>query len=231
MPDHPTEDSSLKDEDFPKEEIERLVQATEDPIFSAEEVKDDTPPSTSDIMQETLNRMGKEKAEAFKGGGEAIIDNIFKKGMMPQDALNISPQQTENMYAQAYQYYNTGKYKEARTMFSGLMFMNAYEPKYMFGHAACSHMLEDYELAAKTYMQVGSIDSLNPVPYYHAADCYIKLEDNLSAIIALKLAVKRSGGKPEYDLIKDRSIMTIKQLEEKGIEVKEENRGEKREGA
>lgn len=224
----PDQDSELE-EDFLKEEVEDLLKTADDPIFSEEE-KDDIPPSTSDIMQETLNRMGTEKAETFKSGGEAIINNLFKNGMMPQDALNISPQQTENLYAQAYQYYNTGKYKEAQAIFSSLMFVNAYEPKYMFGHAACSHMLEKYEIAAKTYMQVGSIDSLNPIPYYHAADCYIKLEDNLSAIIALKLAVKRSEGKPEYELIKDRSLMTIKQLEEKGMEMKKENGGNEKEG-
>jgi len=60
----------------------------------------------------------------------------------------------------------------------------------------------------------------DPVPYYHAADCYLKLNDPFSATVALKMVVKRSGSDPKFATIKERSEMTVKKLEEE-LEVEE----------
>lgn len=147
-------------------------------------------------------------------GVEALYENIFEKGMMPKDALGIQESDTESLYAQGYQLYNMGKYKDARNVFASLLMIDPIEPRFMFGHAACSHMLEEYETAADMYTHQAMVSPDDPVPYYHAADCYIKIADPFSAEVALNLVIKRSQNRPEFAMIKERAEMTVKKLSE-----------------
>lgn len=164
-------------------------------------------------MIEAVMKIAEDDAPQVKAGFEALFDNIVNKGMMPGDALGVKDTDAESLYAQAYQMYNMGKYKDARNVFMSLTYINPMEPRYIFGHAACSHMLEDYEDAAIMYNNQALIDPEDPVPYYHAADCYIKLGDKFSASVALNLVVQRSGDDPKYAMIKERSELTLKNLE------------------
>ncbi len=165
-------------------------------------------------MIDALMELAKDDAPKVKDGLGAIAENMFTKGMVPKDAMGIQDTDAEFLYAQAYQLYNIGKYKDSRSLFGSLMVMDPTEPKYIFGHAASSHMLKQYDTAAKAYVQQAMLSNDDPVPYYHAADCYLQLNDKLSALVTLRIVVKRSTGKPEFETIKERAEMTIKNLEE-----------------
>jgi len=169
---------------------------------------------------EVVMKMAEEDSPRAKKGIDKMFDNIFNKGMLPKDAAGVTENDTEAMYAQAYQLYNMGKYQDARSLFASLTMIDQLEPRFLFGHAACSHMLEDYQAAADVYMHQAIISPDDPVPYYHAADCYLKLNDPFSATVALKMVVKRSGSDPKFATIKERSEMTVKKLEEE-LEVEE----------
>lgn len=168
-----------------------------------------------DEMLQALMGVAREDAPKVQNGLSAFADNVMNKGLMPKDALGISDGDSEHMYAQAYQLYNMGKYRDARNVFATLMILAPTESKYLFGHAASSHMLKEYVPAAKVYVQQALIDTKNPIPYYHAADCYLQLGDQMSALVALKLVVKRSGSLAEYSMIKERAELTIKSLQNK----------------
>jgi type III secretion system low calcium response chaperone LcrH/SycD len=155
--------------------------------------------------------LGKERAKEL----QTVADKIVKQGVMPKDAMGLSDAMVEGIYGQAYRLYNTGKYKDASQLFRLLIMLNSSEPKYAMGLAACFHMLKDYKNAISTYAICGVIDPENPIPHYHASDCYIHLNDPASAAIALELAVKRAGDKPEYQVIKDRAALMIESLKKK----------------
>lgn len=137
---------------------------------------------------------------------------MFKQGLTAKDAMKIDPAALENIYAQAYRLYNTGKYVEASHIFRLLVLMNAMEPKYMLGFAACFHMLKEYENAAHCYTLCSTIDSESPIPYYHVSDCYSHIGDKASSIISLEMAIERAGSKPEFAKLKERSQLTLKTL-------------------
>lgn len=137
---------------------------------------------------------------------------LIEKGFIPKDALGLSDQMVEGIYGQAYRLYQTGRYNDAIQLFRLLIMINATEPKYTFGLAACFHMLKEYKTAVETYMMCSLIDIESPVPHYHASDCYLHMKDNISALITLELAVKRSGQKPEFKALKDRALLTIESL-------------------
>lgn len=145
---------------------------------------------------------------------EQFASKVVGEGVSPRDAMGLNDQMIEGIYAQAYRLYNTGKYKEASQLFRLLIMLNGAEPKYSLGLAACFHMAKDYSTAAEVYTTCAMIDPTNPIPHYHASDCYIQLGDKISALIALEMAVKRSGTKEEYSQLKDRALMTIESLRE-----------------
>jgi hypothetical protein len=73
-------------------------------------------------------------------------------------------------------------------------------------------MLKEYRSAIDTYTIVSMVNPDNPIPFFHASDCMIQMGDNASAIIALQMAIKRSGEKPEFRTLKDRAQLTIESL-------------------
>jgi type III secretion system low calcium response chaperone LcrH/SycD len=166
---------------------------------------------------ETLaQEIGQEKAQEVKN----VAAKVVNQGVMPKDMMGLSDAMVEGIYGQAYRLYNTGKYKDATQLFRLLIMLNSTESKYAMGLAACFHMLKEYKNAISTYSICGVIDPDNPIPHYHASDCYIHLDDPVSALIALEMAVKRAGEKPEYQTLKDRALLTIEGLKKEIEETK-----------
>ncbi len=159
-------------------------------------------------VEEIGATVGKEKAQELQN----VAAKVVQQGMMPKDMMGLSDAMVEGIYGQAYRLYNTGKYRDASQLFRLLIMLNSTEPKYAMGLAACFHMLKEYKNAVSTYAICGVIDPENPIPHYHASDCYIHLEDPASALIALQMAVQRAGEKLEYQTLKDRAKMTIESL-------------------
>lgn len=152
---------------------------------------------------------------------ENTSEKIIKEGMIPKDAGGISPVYMENMYAQGYRLYNTGKYEEAVHIFRMLIMMNAMEPKYILGLAAAFHMLKEYDTAIQTYMMVGALDPTNPIPHYHSADCFIKMNDPISAMVCLELAISTAGDRPEYAKMRERALLTLESVKKQASSGKE----------
>ena len=90
--------------------------------------------------------------------------------------------------------------------------INATESKYTLGLAACYHMLKEYKNAINTYMLCGMLEPHNPIPYYHASDCYLKMNDKFSAVVALEMAADKASDDPRFQALKDRSLMSIESL-------------------
>ena len=93
-----------------------------------------------------------------------LVSKMTKQGTSPKDAMGVNSTYLENIYSQAYRLYNTGKYSEATHLFRLLILLNAMEPKYTLGLAACSHMLKDYNTAIQLYTLSSTLDPQNPIP-------------------------------------------------------------------
>jgi type III secretion system low calcium response chaperone LcrH/SycD len=172
----------------------------------------------------------KNAAEAVgKGMGESLTDNLaeammetMKSGKIPREALGFSNERMETIYGQAYRLYNTGKFAEAMQLFRVLLIAEPTDPKYYLGMAACFHMMKDYTNAARLYMICSVVDATSPIPCFHAADCYIQLRERASAIMSLEMGIKRAGDRPEYQVLKERSLLMIENLKK---ELSQQNEG------
>lgn len=139
-------------------------------------------------------------------------DKMMKQAVTPKEAMGLSDSMVEGIYGQAYRLYNTGKYKDASQLFRLLIMLNSTEPKYALGLAACFHMLKEYKSAIQMYTLCGIMDPSTPIPYYHSSDCFLQMNDKVSALVSLEMAVKRSGEKAEFRTLKDRALLTIESL-------------------
>lgn len=163
--------------------------------------------------QETDTGISLKEADKIENAVTEIMGNM-KQGMNPQEATGLDPQFVESLYAQAYHLYNTGKYTDAAHVFRTLILMNAMEFKYVLGLAACHHLLKEYESAIKVYTVCSVLDPNDPLPYYHSSDCYIQLQDYLSAYVALKMTLKAAGEKVEFATIKERALLSLEGVQE-----------------
>lgn len=121
----------------------------------------------------------------------------------------------EEMYDQAYRLYNTGSFYNASTMFRILVEIDPLKQDYVMGLASCFHMMKRYKPAMEVYQTAGVLDPYNPLPFYHAADCLMQLDDSISAISFLEMAVERSASNEEYRTLKETALLMIQGLKKK----------------
>ena len=143
----------------------------------------------------------------------ALLSEAANKGVMPKHALQLGDDTMEAIYSQAYNLYNQGRYKESSYIFRLLMLLDYMTPKYILGLAACLHRMKDYKNAANIYLLCGTLDTTNPLPHYHAADCYIQLDMPVLAIFSLGLAINASGDQPQYAVVKERATLMKEALD------------------
>jgi type III secretion system low calcium response chaperone LcrH/SycD len=124
------------------------------------------------------------------------------------------------LYAQAYNYDQTGRYKDAAQLFRLLILLNANESKYSMGFAACMHMMKEYDNAIRAYTMCSILEPESPIPYYHMSDCLLEMKDKLSAVVALEMTISRARDKEQYKIIKDRATITLNHLKEELLEHK-----------
>jgi len=163
------------------------------------------------------------KEEHSNDSMKAAIQRVTRKGASPKDALGLTDAMVEGVYGQAYRLYNTGKYKEAVQIFRLLLMINSTDPKYAMGLAACFHMVKDYKAALDAYTIVGVIDPESPISFYHSSDCFMQIGDPVSALIALEMAIKRAGEKPEFKILKDRAVLTVENLKKEVEKIQKGN--------
>lgn len=156
--------------------------------------------------------LSKEVQDQFGDSFKELMDKMTKQKLPPKDALGLTGNMLEGIYAQAYRLYNTGKYGEATQLFRLLVLLDATEPKYILGLAACFHMIKEYKTAVQIYMMCAMVDPESPLPHYHCSDCLLQMKDALSASVSLEMAIERAGNKPEYAKIKERSLMSLENL-------------------
>lgn len=165
-------------------------------------------------IQEAIGALGPEYGEDIKKALVGVTEGILERGMLPKDAMGMNSSMVEGIYGHAYRMYNSGQYKEASTLFRLLVMLDPTEPKYMLGMGACQHMAKEYSGAITTYMMVGMIDPANPIPHYHASDCYAKLGVIAASIEELKQTIELCGDQPQYAMIKDRAQLTVQGYEQ-----------------
>ncbi len=164
---------SVQKEELTKE-MKQLIHA------AVQEVKGNAPPETLAMIEETL----------FK---TQVL------GYSPKEAMGIPEDWLEEVYLIGYNFFQSGKYERALTIFHLLALLVAgRDPRFTFAIAASYHHMKQYPDAISYYMLYQILDLANPLSYYHIFDCFKNMDNPYLAIKALKTAKELANKDPKY---------------------------------
>lgn len=179
-------------------------------------------------IQEMIKEEVKSKATVFSPKQqkeyEEYLTKVYLEGKKPYEAAGYSKELLDYLYVNGYNYYKTGHYKEARRIFYALLSLDPGDFRYVYGVAACYHMLKNYDMAIFMYVVSLLAEKDTPLVYYHLSDCYLKQGSKRLAAANLKLCFLACGNNPYYEPIRiraERLYQTIYneiQVEEKAKE-------------
>lgn len=151
------------------------------------------------------------------GDIENLIGTVVKEigeqlPVASSEPIDIPQAQIDGLYGLAHSLYGSGKYEESCNLFRLLVMIEPFEYKYTFGLAASLQMEKKFLDSATAYLMAASTDTTNPMPHYHAAECYLNLHDPGSACISLGLAIDTAGTQEKYISLKERCQLTRDRL-------------------
>lgn len=129
---------------------------------------------------------------------QQAFEDFFNDGGTYGILTGMTPELSEQMYTLAYHSYQSGKYEEAAKIFKVLTLLDHYEVKYFLGLGACWQGLEEYQLAIDVYSCISYIDIKEPRAPFHAAQCYMKLNETEKAISGFYLAEQLTRNNKNY---------------------------------
>lgn len=150
---------------------------------------------------------------------EEEIKQITKgivSGLTVAQATNTDPQTLEALYSLAYKYYTVADYANAETIFQALCMFKHDEEKYWLGLAGCRQALEKYQQAIDAYSMAGLSSQLkNPLPFFYASQCFLKMGNKEGAIGSLQsLLTMGDDTNSEHKLCKEKAQEILKLLQE-----------------
>lgn len=146
---------------------------------------------------------------------EELMKEVIISGKTPAQAMGFNEIQLEAFYGIGFNLYNSGKFKEARNIFSALCHLDGKQSRHWYGLAACYHKLKEFEKAKDFYMAWSYLEPDNPLPFFHASDCSTQLNQLRQSIIYLALVINRCADVPEYQKLKEKAKATQESLKEK----------------
>lgn len=106
----------------------------------------------------------------------------------------LAPENLEELYTYAYNYYESGKLSQAINIFRYLTLFEMQRLRNWMGLGAALQMDRQYENALEAYRYALLIESDDPYLYIHAADCYFGLDqvdEGVKAIGFAKVVAER----------------------------------------
>lgn len=171
-------------------------------------------PSTRQQVKTIVEQLGDRFPEnAKKAASKAIIDMI-ELGFSTEEVLNMTPKMLNQLYRYAYKIFQGGKYKEAFGCFYFLRELDPSSYRYNFCVAACHQYLKQYEEAAACYILCSALSPDNPTPHFHLYECFMQLNQPLSALNALAGTIFLAGQSPHYAVLQARAQLEYESLEQ-----------------
>lgn len=123
----------------------------------------------------------------------------LEEGTRPLHELKgIRLEELEAVYALAFDYYQTGRYEDAETLFRFLTMFDHLNVKYWMGYAAVEQVLKHYDKAISAYAYVCvTLDLHNVKAAYYAAECYLAKGDRANARSSLEFVNEFADVKTE----------------------------------
>ncbi len=120
-------------------------------------------------------------------------ESVASKTLLEHKEEVGSDAKEQGVYALAYAAYQRGDYSLSARLFRQLVLSAPFECDYWKGLAAAEQMQNDYMAALHAWGLVALLQSQDPTPHFHAAECYFFLSELTESRKALKVAESLCG--------------------------------------
>lgn len=110
-------------------------------------------------------------------------------GISENEISPIPLEMERQFYATAFGLYEKGDYRGATQLFTQLVLTDPYSEHYWQGLASSKQMVRDYIAAVHAWGMVALLKEGDPLPHFHAAECFLSLEEKEEALKALDVAL------------------------------------------
>ncbi|MBB6084958.1 SycD/LcrH family type III secretion system chaperone [Castellaniella defragrans] len=138
------------------------------------------------------------------GIAESLL-GLWKAGGTLAQAMGLSAQECEAMYAYGHALYAQGKYDDAFKVFARLVAYDHMDSRYQLALACALQMTGRHEEALQHYMIVTVMRLDDPVPVFHCAECLLALGRPAEAAESLVLVIDTLCKAGEHDAIRARA--------------------------
>lgn len=127
--------------------------------------------------------------ELLKKSLRKIAMNIETCGMLsPHDFNN---EDVSLLYSLGFNLYQREEYATSKSIFQRLVLSRPYEKKFWMALGACHQMTKMFDEALESWAMASWIDDQDPLPHFHATECYLALENTEQACLALEETKRR----------------------------------------
>ena len=140
------------------------------------------------MITQVLEDLGVKDPEAYLN--EFIQGKLLKSNTL-SEAFEISPEQMELYYRDAYTFYDQEEYKLAMDSFQALALLDPFIKEHWSGLGAAAQMVQNYDKALRAYAMVTLLDDDDPYPHFYAYECLTATGEHEDARTALLLANER----------------------------------------
>lgn len=141
----------------------------------------------------------------------ARIGRLVQEGKpIPFDSF--SQEDYKTLYTIGFGLYEAGDAKQAKHVFHQLVLAKPLQSEYWFGMGCCLQMLKQYEEALSAWAMCSLIDGHNPLPHFHAGECYMAMEETAEARKAFHLFLHMAKSEQQYADFVKRTQQLVKEL-------------------
>ncbi len=123
----------------------------------------------------------------------------------------LSEKEAESFYAFGFSLYGAGSFKKAADVFEVLCVQRPLQHRHWFGLASSLQESGEYDKALPAWAMAAILDSSNPYPHFHAAECCFSLKQIKEAKTALQAALTRVQ---DNSTLKDQIILLQQRWDE-----------------
>lgn len=134
---------------------------------------------------------------------EEIFRPLLKDGVPLYLSRGVSEKDLDALYVMAYNLYAEKKYQEALQIFQAIVFYNHFDKRGWIGTGACCQLLHRYRDAISSYAYASLINSEDPLPLFHAIECYIALKSYDEARSAIEAMLLLTEKNVQFDQLKN----------------------------
>ena len=109
-------------------------------------------------------------------------------GISENEISPIPLEMERQFYATAFGLYEKGDYRGASQLFTQLVLTDPFSAHYWQGLASSKQMAREYMAAVHAWSLIALLNEKDPLPHFHAAECFLSLEEKEEALKALDAA-------------------------------------------